>query len=766
MENKLRFLSAAEYFEEALPLGNGSLGAMVYGKCDKERISLNHDTLWSGKPRRYSRENAYEAYRLAQKLMLEDKPTEASALLERDFTADFGQSYLPLGNLYIERMGAGEAQEYSRDLDMEKGIATVRYTEGGIRFEREYFVSHPDNCLVVHITSDKPASYVISADSLLKYAVTVKCGEICLAGECPTDISPEYAKSLKPLVYDGDGIKFSAIGVASSNGKLSSEASSVVIEDCTELTFVLCVETSYISFDVLPERKCYYPCEERTFAVSQKAYEDLKKAHIDDFSSYYNRVKLDLSFAESTLPTDERIKYPDKSADLGLVELLFNFGRYLVIASSREDSQATNLQGIWNEKLYAPWSSNYTVNINTEMNYWPVLMCNLAGMDMPIIELIKKISVTGADAARDFYRGKGYCSHHNVDLWGLATPVGAQISGSVRYSFWNMSSGWLCRHAWEHYEYTLDREYLEKTAYPLMKGAAEFYLSVMIWDDGKYILCPATSPENDYIHAENERVSVARYSAMSQAILMDLFGNISRAADILGIDDDFVREIREKLPLLNTYAIGSEGQLLEYDRDFAESDIHHRHTSHLYGLYPGESITTQSSPELAEACRKTLLRRGDISTGWSMGWRVNFWAKLKDGNHALTLVKNQLTAVPPTETRSWRGGGSYPNLFDAHPPFQIDGNFGVCAGIVQMFLQCEDGKIRLLPALPDDFANGSVSGLLAKGCVTVYISWENGKLKAYSLTSPFSQTVTVATPTEEREIALTAGKTFVFEKNE
>lgn len=658
--------------------------------------------------------------------------------------------------------GGAEFSEYCRELNMETGIASVRYAEDGIKFEREYFVSHPDNCLAIHITSNKPASYIISADCQLKYAVTANGGELCLTGECPTDISPDYARGLTPLVYDGDGIKFAAIGVAVSDGKINSEDSCVIVEDCTDLIFTLCVETSFISFDVLPEKKFYYPCEERAFAIAKKAYADVRAAHIADVSAYYNRVQLDLGFKKSNLPTDERIKQPDKSRDLGLVELLFNFGRYLVIASSHEGSQATNLQGIWNEKLYAPWSSNYTVNINAEMNYWPVLMCNLAGMDMPIIELVKKISVTGADAAHDFYRGKGYCSHHNIDLWGLATPVGAQREGCLRYAFWNMSSGWLCRHVWEHYEYTLDREYLEKTAYPLMKGAAEFYLSIMTEDNGKYLISPSTSPENDYYHSENERMALARYSTMSQAILMDLFGNISCAAEILGIEDDFVRKIREKLPLLDTYAVGSEGQLLEYDKDFKEVDIHHRHISHLYGLYPGESITVESTPELAEACRKTLLRRGDVSTGWSMGWRVNLWAKLKDGNHALSLVKNQLAFVPATETRSWRCGGTYPNLFGAHPPFQIDGNFGVCAGIAQMLLQCEDGKLRLLPALPDDFENGSVSGLLAKGDVTVDISWENGKLKTFSLTSPFSQTVKVATPDTEREVSLTAGEKFVF----
>lgn len=762
MENTLQFASEAQCFEEALPLGNGSLGAMVYGKWGKEKISLNHDTLWSGKPRHICRPNAYEAYQKAQIYMLEGKPKEAARILEQDFTADNSQFYLPLGNLYIEHLDAEQPHEYVRSLDLETGVVSVQYTEKHTHIQREYFVSHPDNSLVVHMKSDHPVSYQISADCQLQYTVTADQGELCLRGECPTKIEAPDENGNRAVTYDGDGIRFAATGIVKMNGTIHSENAHLIVEQCTELTIVLGVETSFISFDVLPKKECDVLCKDRIGAVAKKSYDTLKKAHIEDFTSYYDRVKLDLGFKNPDMPTDVRIKQPDKSDDLGLVELLFNFGRYLVISSSREGSQATNLQGIWNEKLFAPWASNYTANINVEMNYWPVLMCNLAGMDMPIVDLTKKISVTGADAARDFYHANGYCAHHNIDLWGLATPVGLQKEGCIQYAFWSLSSGWLCRHVWEHYEYTLDREYLEKTAYPLMKGAAEFYLSILILDDGKYIICPATSPENDYYFKEDLPTSIARYTTMSQAIVMDLFTNISRAAEILQIEDAFVREIREKLPMLNTYALGKEGQLLEFDRDFEEVDVHHRHTSHLYGLYPGESITMESTPELAEACRKTLVKRGDNGTGWSMGWRVNLWSKLKDGNHALMLVKNQLKPVPPTETRSWRGGGSYPNLLDAHPPFQIDGNFGVCAGIAQMFLQCEDGKIRLLPALPDEFSNGSITGLLAKGNVTVNLSWQKGMLKNFALTSPFSQNVIVATPLQEMEITLEAGKTFNF----
>ena len=758
MENKLRYASPAAYFEEALPLGNGTLGAMVYGGCERERISLNHDTLWSGKPYQKTRQNAESAYRKAQSLALAGKLPEAEKLLEKEFTSDYGQSYLPVGNLWIETVHGASFNGYYRELDMENGVVRVSYTAQGTRFEREYFVSHPDRCICVRLRSEKPSDMTVSADSPLKSEVCAGGSALYLTGECPVSIAPSYARNICPTVYDGEGMKVTAVADVRTDGAISAEKGSIRISGATETFLTVCIETSFLSFDVMPTGDSLGACERRLDAVRKKSYGELFLAHTADFSHWYNCVKLDLGFETPALMTDARVKAPEKSADLGLAELLFNFGRYLVIASSREDSQATNLQGIWNEEMFAPWSSNYTVNINTEMNYWPVLMCNLAGFDMPIVDLTKKISVTGARTAKDFYGAKGYCAHHNIDLWGLSTPVGAQNNGCICYAFWNVSAGWLCRHVWEHYEYTLDREYLKKTAYPLMRGAAEFFLSTLIPYEGKYIMCPATSPENTYYFADGVKLALAPYTAMSQAIVKDLFENVSRAAEVLEIEDAFVREVREKLSLLMPYGVNENGSLTEFDIDRPETDEKHRHTSHLYGLYPGESITVETTPALAEACRQTLLRRGDVSTGWSMGWRVNLWAKLGNGNHALELVKRQLTYVDPHEHRTWKGGGTYPNLFDAHPPFQIDGNLGVCAGIAQMFLQSENDKIKILPALPDAFAEGSVSGLLAKGGVTVGIDWKGGKPTKCTLSSGVSQTVTLVTAYGERKVRLEAEK--------
>ncbi len=757
MENTLRYAQPATCFEEALPLGNGHIGAMVYGGWGTDRISLNHDTLWSGKPRRISRPDAPDAYQKSRQLLREDRYAEAEALLERDFTADWSQAYLPLGNLYIECSHTGPLEDYSRRLELDTAVAAVGYTQGGVRFERTCFISYPDNCLVLHITSDKAADYIFRADSQLKSAVTVWENRLYLTGECPSCVPPVYARKDLPVVYDGEGIKFAAIGAVHTDGTVSTDRDSLTVGGATELTFVLCIETSFAGFDALPTKPCYYPCEARLLAIETKSYSALYNRHTQDHLALYGRVQADFGFPSSLRMTDERLKAENKEEDLGLVELLYNYGRYLIIAASREGTQATNLQGIWNEQFFAPWSSNYTLNINTQMNYWPVLMNNLAGLDLPVIDLTQKLRSTGTAAAADFYGARGWCAHHNADLWGHAVPVGMQGKGCLRYAFWNMSPGWLCRHGWEHYEYTLDTEYLRQTAYPLMKEAAQFYLDILVEENGHHIITPTTSPENSFLHPRDGRIGLARSSTMTQAILMDLFTNLSRAAEVLGVDDPLIDKVRRILPTLNTYAIGSEGQLLEFDPEYPEHDIHHRHLSHLYGLYPGESITTAGTPALAQACRISMERRGDISTGWAMGWRVCLWAKLKDGDRALKLVKDQLRCMDPANQDCSFSGGTYPNLLDAHPPFQIDGNFGVCAGITLLFLQCEDERLRILPALPRQFRNGYIRGLKAKGDITVDITWQDGRLKQYQLTASRDCTVTVATPDGEHTLRLQAG---------
>ncbi|MBQ3040127.1 MAG: glycoside hydrolase N-terminal domain-containing protein [Clostridia bacterium] len=762
MEKILNYNKPAGAFEEALPLGNGSLGAMVYGRTDIERISLNHDTLWSGKPGQTLVEGARESYEKAQALTLEGKFYEAQKELERNFTGPWLNSYMYLGNLYIKREGSsGCFESYSRILDLEKSLVTVSYVEDGISFEREYFVSHPDNCVMVKLKSSSPVSYELTGDCVGKSAVTAGAGSLFLSGECPAAISPNYDMRARAVVYDGDGVKVSAIVRVSCDGKTEYKADALLIQNVTDVTIYFCAETSFIDFDKLPTKPTFYPCEKRMTELYQKPYDEIKADHLDDVMPLFNRIETDFGGPTSNLPTDERIRSDQK--DTSLCELLYNFGRYLIIASSREGSRATNLQGIWNEHFYAPWSSNYTVNINTEMNYWPVLMCNLPECHQPMIELIKAVSVNGRETAKHYYGAEGFVSHHNLDLWANTTPVGNKVEASPRYAYWNMSSGWLCRHLFEHYEYTLDKDFLASVAYPIMVESAKFYLSVMINYNGKWIITPSTSPENGVI-IDGKVIHTTTYTTMTQSIVEDLFTNILASAKILGIEDSLVAEIRKKLPNVGIYKIGSHGELLEYNEEYEEEDVHHRHVSHLYAMYPAGIITTNATPELAHACRQTLEIRGDESTGWSMGWKVNLWARLKDGNRAYKLVKTQLTFVDPSaELKYSHGGGTYANMFDAHPPFQIDGNFGVVAGITQMFLQCEDGRIKILPALPDEMKNGKIKGLLAKGKIKVDIEWKNSKLSRLELVTPIAQTAIINIEGVDREIALEANEIFVIE---
>ena len=760
MENILRYGASAKVFEEALPLGNGQLGAMVYGRTDKERISLNHDTLWSGKPGQKMVDTAYEANEKAKKMVLDGKNGDAQWTLEQGFTGKWLNSYLLLGTLYITRVGSeANPTNYLRTLDLENSLVTLSYTEDGIDFKREYFVSYPHNCMMVKLTSSEPVTYELTGDCVGKSAVTSSKDCLYFAGECPSDISPEYVSHENPILYDGDGVKVSAIAKVVCDGETEHQWEKVVVKNTKEAIIYFCAETSFVSFDKLPNKPTLKPCIERMNKLSENSYDELKKAHISDASELYNRVKADFGGEKSDKMTNERLL--EKEKDIGLCELLYNFGRYLIIASSREGSRATNLQGIWNEKMYPAWSSNYTVNINTEMNYWPVLMCNLVSCNLPMVDLVKNVSVNGEETAKSFYHAKGFVSHHNIDLWANTTPVGNKRCGCAGYAYWNGSSGWLCRHLFEHYEYTLDKEFLAKTAYPIMKKCAEFYLDIMTEHEGKLIVCPSTSPENAF-NKDGYGTSTALYTAMSQGIVEDLFRNIIASADALGIDDDFVKEVKSKVSTLNVYEIGSDGQLLEYDDEYEERDIHHRHVSHLYGMYPGTLITTESTPELANACRRTLERRGDESTGWSMGWKVCLWSKLKDGDRALKLVKTQLSFVDPTNDNVWDGGGTYANMFDAHPPFQIDGNFGVVAGITQMFLQCEDGKIKILPALPTAMKNGKISGLLAKGNIKVDIEWKDSKLSYLKLETPIEQTAIINIEGKNTEVKLAANKAFVM----
>ena len=719
MENKLLFNTQAQHFEDAFPIGNGHLGAMVYGKTGTEKISFNHDTLWSGSEgNRPVPENAPKMYKEIQKLVLKEKYYEAR-ILSKEFTSYDTASYLPFGNLYIN-FNDTNIENYSRILDLESGIAYTDYLSNGYKHHREVFASANQSLIAIKIETENKTNFSFEFEHKLK--ITHNDGYGCFEGICPYYVvNFETGSNGYEYLNEDEVVSFTHKIKCITNGVLKSSDNHFIVENADCTVIYVTIDTKYHK----PERE-------------YKEYDELKAEHVKDFSSLYKRVTLNLNSPESNIPVNERIK-AFNGEDLGLYELLFNFGRYLIISSSRYGSEATNLQGIWNEELIAPWRSNYTVNINTEMNYWPVHMANLSECFDPFIKLMEKMQKNGRQTAKDYYNAKGFVCHHNLDFWGHTNPVGRGNKGSFIFAFWNMSSGWMASQLFDEYEYTLDTEKLKNVIYPIMKECADFYLDIMYEENGKLMICPSTSPENTFL-VDGEGCAAAKTTMMSASILYDLFTKLSIACEILGIENNY-EEIKEKLFFPE---ILKDGRLPEWSEDLPEREPEHRHISHLYSLHPAHIITKDKTPHLADACEKSLNVRGDVGTGWSLAWKVNLWARLKDGNRALKILERQLKYVEPSAEIDYvNGGGTYPNLFDAHPPFKIDGNFGTLSGIIELLLYSRMGYMEILPALPDKFKNGEVSGLKAKGNITVDIIWENNKVKEITLISPVSQNVTL-----------------------
>ncbi len=730
---RIWYAEPAKRFVEALPLGNGRLGAMVYGGYPKERMTLNEDTLWSGKPQGDIASEGRGDLEEVRALIFSGAYKAGQDLLENKMLGPWTESYLPLGEIEIEFKGAPAATAYMRQLDLKTACALTQITtEKGI-LTMETLVSKPHQIVAIHIKADFEIELELNLKSLLPYKTfAFSPYDLVMNGKCPVHLEPSYVDSQEPVDFDqqaGAGMNFSSQLKVITEGESTTSQKGLRAFGAKEVILLMTTQTGFVDFEQLPKigsAELNNRCEELLIKASEKSFAQIKSEHITDFQSIFNRVDFNLGpNLNEHIPTDQRIKAVRKGGeDAHLFATYFQYGRYLLMTSSRRNTQPANLQGIWNEELRAPWSSNWTININTEMNYWPAEVCNLSECHEALFDMIEGLSQRGERVAKETLGCRGWVAHHNVDLWRNATPVG----GSASWAFWPLGGVWLCQHLWEHYAFTQDKSFLEMKAYPIMKGAARFCQDWLVKDDkGRLHTCPSTSPENEFYSKNGDKCCVSYSSTMDISMIRQLFTDCIEAAKILEVDPEESALMAEMIKQLPPLQIGKWGQVQEWIEDFDEVDVAHRHLSHLWGLYPGRCVHPEEDHRLKAAIETTFERRlslKDDFTGWSCAWLINLYARMGDAQNAY----NKLNTLIGEQTCA--------NLMNAHAAiteqnnelFQIDGNFGGTSGVAEMLLQSHKGSICLLPALPKQWKTGHIQGLVSRGNYEVSIWWEEGKL--------------------------------------